>query len=344
MPEHAASRFIDAAREGACQLYGRPDRDLPHEKISADQAHTTAFDAVFGDGSKRHRHVDISVRRSDLRRVLRWSEGDAKRRTAASSFRAPEPATRAQKGHDYLSLESGARWLYENGSEKVKAALRALVPDHFENIAAHGTAWIRKAATRGICTVYGRWEAGLPLEKIDPSKLNYTATELAGITKHRASDLSIKRADLPDVLAWYEAQEPPGLAIAAPSAAKSGLKNVVRSSSGIDWAALDRLESFTLFEAASYWAEQRPPKSESRMSDLAQVMLKVLIEAVQEGRLEARPPRSETEKLGQALQEIARSMTGVRAASAHTAVPRANLVAFAQVQKDTPKFLFPKAR
>jgi hypothetical protein len=69
-----ASMIVEAARAGVIQIYGRQGPGLKREKITADEAHTTAIDPEFGEGDRCGLPIDLAVKRSDLKKVLRWYE------------------------------------------------------------------------------------------------------------------------------------------------------------------------------------------------------------------------------------------------------------------------------
>lgn len=111
-------------------------------------------------------------------------------------------------GEDFIALEDAGRWIYENANEQIRDVLRGGVPSPFNSIAEHGIAFVREAAVRQVCLIYGRWEPGLPMEEINVADGTFTAFEAVFGTERRlASDLSIKRRDLSRILQWYEKDE-----------------------------------------------------------------------------------------------------------------------------------------
>lgn len=112
----------------------------------------------------------------------------------------------------------------------------------------------------------------------------------------------------------------------------------VTARTGIDWKAVDRLDSFTLFDAASYLAEQRPPKDEEGLSDRARVELKLLKQAIQAGAL----PLHRGDNPSAALFAISMSLGGE--APNQALVLRKALIDYALAKGEKPKFLFPNER
>jgi hypothetical protein len=118
--------------------------------------------------------------------------------------------------HDYIPVEEAGRWLYANASDGLKTALKRMVPDPFPTIAEHGAAYFKTQWQEGRCSLYGRWEAGLPMERIDAKDGDFAVFSAAfGSDRRPILDPSVIRADLQVVLDYYEATVPkrsPGLA------------------------------------------------------------------------------------------------------------------------------------
>ncbi len=123
--------------------------------------------------------------------------------TAEASRRFEKP------GPEYIPLEDAGRWLYENASQRIRDTLKGGVPSPFDSIAEHGAAFYRTAWLEGYCSIYGRWEPGLPMELIDPKDGDFSAFEsVFGSDRRRPIDLSVMRQDLKPVLDYYEQDEP----------------------------------------------------------------------------------------------------------------------------------------
>ncbi|MDP3632378.1 hypothetical protein [Phenylobacterium sp.] len=120
---------------------------------------------------------------------------------ALKVFAAPTP--------EYIPLEEAGRWLYENASPGIREVLKGGVPSPFNSIAEHGAAFYRTAWTEERCSMYGRWEPGLPMELIDPQDGKFSAFEAVfGSDRGKPIDLSVLRQDLKPVLDYYERDEP----------------------------------------------------------------------------------------------------------------------------------------
>lgn len=106
---------------------------------------------------------------------------------------------------DYIPIEDAGRWLYENATERLREVLKVGVPNPFDTIAEHAAAYYRTSWTDGRCDLHGRWEPGLPMEKIDPKGGNFSAFETVfGSDRKKVIDLSVMRRDLRGVLDYYE--------------------------------------------------------------------------------------------------------------------------------------------
>lgn len=123
--------------------------------------------------------------------------------------KAPQPADPVSGEPEYITLDAAGRWLYANASERLKKVLKSKEP--FDSIADHGAAFYTTQWQEGRCDLYGRWEAGLPMEKLDPKDGDFTAFSAAfGSDKRPMLDLSVMGRDLRPVLDFYEdAAAPP---------------------------------------------------------------------------------------------------------------------------------------
>lgn len=103
---------------------------------------------------------------------------------------------------DFMPIKEAGLWLYNNGSQEMRDVMRAGTPSIFPTIADHGAAFVKDAAARGICQLWGRREAGLVMEKVEVE--NFSAFQsLFGDTQRPIIDLSILRSALPAILAYY---------------------------------------------------------------------------------------------------------------------------------------------
>lgn len=124
-------------------------------------------------------------------------------RQRAAPTLAPTEDEYADTAHIPL-LEAGL-WLYSNASGRLQQHLRSMVPDPFETIAAHAAAYFTTQWQEGRCDLYGRWEPGLPMEKIDPKDGDFTAfSAVFGSDKRPILDQSVLGRDLRPVLEFYE--------------------------------------------------------------------------------------------------------------------------------------------
>lgn len=97
---------------------------------------------------------------------------------------------------DYVPLQEAGRWLYSNASERLRHSLKSMVPDPFSTIAEHAAAYYTTQWQEGRCDLYGRWEPGLPMEKM-----------VFGANKRTILDQAVLRRDLRPVLEYYEQDE-----------------------------------------------------------------------------------------------------------------------------------------
>lgn len=70
MDEATATWVKQAAYEGACPIFGRVAEGYPLEPVTKESAEMGAFEQVFG--SEDRKAFDLSVRRSDLPRILEY--------------------------------------------------------------------------------------------------------------------------------------------------------------------------------------------------------------------------------------------------------------------------------
>lgn len=116
---------------------------------------------------------------------------------------------KATEVSELIPISEAGAWLYDHASDRIKDALRGGVPSPFASIAEHGAAFFSTQWAEGRCELYGRLEAGLAMEKLDPKRnRDFTAFEEAfGSDRRKAVDISVKRSDLAVVLAYYEKDE-----------------------------------------------------------------------------------------------------------------------------------------
>lgn len=107
---------------------------------------------------------------------------------------------------DLVSVEDAGRWLYNHGSEKLKTRLtNGVGKSGYESIADFGASLAKDGAMRAALPIYGRREVDLEMEEIDPAGADFTAFEAVfGADRRLAVDLSVKRSDLPTLLAVWE--------------------------------------------------------------------------------------------------------------------------------------------
>lgn len=106
---------------------------------------------------------------------------------------------------DYVPIEDAGRWLYANASERLRQWIKEMASSLNTTIADQGASYYRTSWQEGRCDLYGRWEAELPMEKIDPKDGDFSAfAAVFGSGKRTILDQSILRRDLRPVLDFYE--------------------------------------------------------------------------------------------------------------------------------------------
>ena len=106
---------------------------------------------------------------------------------------------------EYLAIEDAARWLYEHSDPAMRERMGTFVPSLFKSRTEYAVALLRSAATEGVCHIYGRWDAGLPMEEIRAVDGELSSFEaMFGSERELPQDLAVLRGDLPKVLAFYQ--------------------------------------------------------------------------------------------------------------------------------------------
>jgi hypothetical protein len=119
-----------------------------------------------------------------------------------------------------------------------------------------------------------------------------------------------------------------------------------------DFVAWDRVNLFTLRQAAHLWGSERPTEGMERLSQHTQIVLKELVQAAIETSLPTKPPYndndSESDRKMWAFIAIDDSKLGLNDSTAeissHSLVTRADLRAFAETKGERPLFLFAEDR
>jgi hypothetical protein len=117
-----------------------------------------------------------------------------------------------------------------------------------------------------------------------------------------------------------------------------------------DLRAWDRVQGFTLRQAAHLWAEERPSETMERLSQLTEVILNELVDAAVSGALivEPWPDESDGDRYVRGFMAIDDGKLGIKNSTAdrnsYTRVTRANLCAYAKNKREMPAFLFPDIR
>jgi len=69
----------------------------------------------------------------------------------------------------------------------------------------HAVAFIKEAWRSGVCDLYGKWDLGLPLERLSHSDVDDSAFGATfGPLVQQPYELSVRSSDLPAILAHYE--------------------------------------------------------------------------------------------------------------------------------------------
>jgi len=97
----------------------------------------------------------------------------------------------------FVPIEDAAKWVYANGSDDLKRALREGIPNLWESIAEAGRAYIINSADAAGYKVYVRREPGLPWEVVeDTSEVDFPSFEAVFASERIKYDLAVRRADL----------------------------------------------------------------------------------------------------------------------------------------------------
>lgn len=211
-------------------------------------------------------------------------------------LRASTFAPGAEAETDFIPLQEAGRWLYANASDRLKETLKRMEP--FDSIADHGAAFYRTQWQEGRCNLYGRWEAGLPMERIDAKDGDFTAfSAVFGSDKRPILDQSIMASDLQPVLDYYED------AVAPPTAA---------SESELKWFAPEEArarfvpaEQAKIDEAVSLWRPLTHVAEEARQASAAEPDNKALLDEFQKLSTQASVAYNGVEK---ARYEAARAL------------------------------------
>lgn len=182
----------------------------PLDTLCGHERQATA--ATIHRGGQVEIYTDVFVERSGVLSTwprMKWRD----RRRAAKKVREAEIDLErffadVPPAPDYVPMKEASVWLYHNASPQLRKVLREGVPSPFDSIEEHGEALIREATKEGLGTLFGKWETGLPYERIKASDIELDAFESTfGVKRKVVSEAAVSRSDLDAILAHYEGSD-----------------------------------------------------------------------------------------------------------------------------------------
>lgn len=134
--------------------------------------------------------------------LLFWTWPDRPKRMRASGGERP---SEAESPTDYIPINEAGRWFYANASQELRDWLNDMSRRLDSTLTEHAASYYTTSWQDGRCDLYGRWEPGLPMEKIDGKDGDFTAfSAVFGSDKRPILDMAVLRRDLQPVLSYYE--------------------------------------------------------------------------------------------------------------------------------------------